>query len=148
MLNKAKAMIDEANLPYEMRHKLFQEDVMTVTKLDGLVIVIINKDDKTRCENFGNSVPKFVKHFRTWGEAEVVKKSSKNQKKLLDKVKTFMFVGDADQHHGYCYRIHDLNVPHIYLTRYVMWIKRIYYPNETQNNTNNEVDIIHVDMPL
>ena len=47
MLNKAKVMMVDANLPYEMRHALFQEAIMTATELYGRVIFIIYKEAKT-----------------------------------------------------------------------------------------------------
>ena len=55
-------MVD-ANVPYLMRYKLFQEAVKTATKLDGLVVIELNKVKKTRYEHFGYSIPKFVKYL-------------------------------------------------------------------------------------
>ena len=72
-LNKSKAMMVDTNLPYKMRCKLFQEAIMMATKINGLSIVIINKEANTRYEHFGNVIPKFVKHLRIWSEARVVK---------------------------------------------------------------------------
>ena len=51
MLNNAKAMMVDSNLPYEMRYALFQEEIMTAAELYGIVIFIICEEAKTRYEH-------------------------------------------------------------------------------------------------
>ena len=118
LLNQAKALMIEANIPYLIRYKIIQEAAVMVTKLDGLIID--PGETKTRYERFGLKLPKFVNHMRTWGEAGVVKTSSKTSAKLKDKGITCAFTGYADDHAGDCYRMWDPVEHQIYITRDVI----------------------------
>jgi hypothetical protein len=46
---------------------------MTMTKLDWLKLITINKVKKTRIEHYGLSLPKFTQYLCTWGEAGIIK---------------------------------------------------------------------------
>jgi len=139
ILNKARAMMIDANIPYLQRYKIIQEAIITATKLDGLVTVNDGKECKTRYELFGLAVPSFVKYLRTWGEAGVVKVHTKTSPKLKNKGVTCIFVGYADNHAGDCYRMWEPIKHFIYITRDVLWLKRMYYPSS--NKPSNEPPI-------
>ena len=119
-------MID-ANVPYLTRYKIVHEAISTATKLDGLVIVSINGKKATRYEHFGLPIPKFVEFLRTWGEAGVVKTKTKTATKLTSKGSSCMFVRYADNHAGDCYRMWEPERNYIYITRDVLWLKRMYF---------------------
>ena len=65
MLNKARAMLAAARVPYDRRYQIAGEAIITATKLDGLVVIKVNGTVKTRYEHFGYQLPRFVKHMRT-----------------------------------------------------------------------------------
>ena len=144
MLNKAQAMMIDANVPYLRRYKIVQEAVLTATKLDGLIVVHVNGKEATRYEQFGLPVPKFVNHMRTWGEAGVVKTKSKPSSKLTNKGSSCMFVGYADNHSGNCYRMWEPMGNYIYVTRDVLWLKRMFFNKVNETNENN---VNHVELP-
>jgi hypothetical protein len=47
---------------------------VTATALDNLIPVTWNGEIKTRYEHAGHNNPTFVKHLRTFSEAEIVRK--------------------------------------------------------------------------
>ena len=133
VLNKSKTLLIDSNVPYLLRYKIFQEAVLTATKLDGLVTATINNGHKTRYELFGMRNSSFVNHLRTWGEAEVIKISTKTTPKLKNKGVTCAFVGHVDSHAADCYRMWDPEGHYIYVTRGVIWLKRMYFPKSEEN---------------
>jgi hypothetical protein len=70
LINRGRAMMHRANIPKDIRYKVFPRVFETATLLDGLVICTIDGVTKTRAEHFGQPVvvvPKFANHLRTWG---------------------------------------------------------------------------------
>jgi len=137
ILNKGRALMIEANVPYLTRYKIVQEALLTATKLDGLVVD--KNENKTRYEVFGLGIPKFAKHLRTWGEAGVVKVHEKMNPKLSNKGLTCAFVGYADNHEGDCYRMWDPKQHYIYITRDIIWLKRMYFPQPPEPPSYEQV---------
>ena len=70
LYGRGRAMMQSANIPIEMRYKLFREVFHHATKLDNLVVTTINGKTATRYEHFGEELPKFVKNMKTWGGQE------------------------------------------------------------------------------
>ena len=136
VLNKARALLIDANVPYLLRYKIIQEAVLTATKLDGLVTTYVDNKSQTRYELFGMKNPSFVNHLRTWGEAGVVKISSKTSPKLKNKGVTCAFVGHADNHAADCYRMWDPVGHYVYVTRDMIWLKRMYFPKTEEDAIN------------
>jgi hypothetical protein len=46
---------------------------MTMTKLDWLKLITINKVKKIRIEHYELPLPKFTQYLCTWGEAGIIK---------------------------------------------------------------------------
>ena len=69
--------------------------------------------------------------MRTWGEAVTVKMKSSTSPKLKDKGVTCLFARCAEDHDRDCYRMWDPLRHYVYVTRDVVWLKRIHF---TQNN--------------
>ena len=92
-------MIDE-NVPCLIRYKIMQEAIITVTKLDGLVIITIKGKEATRYEHFGLPLTKFTCCMRTWNDTGIVKTKPPNAPKITNKGSSCMFVGCADDHNG------------------------------------------------
>jgi hypothetical protein len=70
LMAKARAAVHAAEVPRNRRLEFFPEVIMTMTKLDWLTLITLNKVKKTRIEHYGLPVPNFTKYLRTWGEAE------------------------------------------------------------------------------
>jgi hypothetical protein len=76
---------------------------MTMTKLDWLKLITINKVKKTRIEYYGLPLTNFTQYLRTWVEAKIIKTSKDG--KIGDRRVTGMFVGYTSNHKGACYRM-------------------------------------------
>jgi hypothetical protein len=70
---KVRAAMHAAKVPRNRRLEFFPEVIMTMTKLDWLKLITINKVIKTRIEHFDLPLPKFTKYLHTWGEAGIIK---------------------------------------------------------------------------
>ena len=103
--NRGRALMHRANVPYEMKFKLWKEAFRTATLLDGLTVCEIDGKKATRYEHWCGRNPAFAKHLRTWGEVGTVKVKTKTSPKLADKGKHCVFVGYAESHDGDCYRM-------------------------------------------
>ena len=86
-------MMNAANVPLPKRYILFREALHTATLLDGLRLVTLNGKTATRFEHWGDQIPRFAYHLRTWGEAGVVKLKQVGTPKLEDRGRLCMFVG-------------------------------------------------------
>jgi hypothetical protein len=93
-----------ANVPFAMRFKIWKEAVKTATLLDGLLVIQVGGQLKTRFEHAFGSNPKFANHLRTWGEAGTVKTKITATSKIADRGVQCMFIGYALDHDGDCYR--------------------------------------------
>ncbi len=69
---------------------------MTMTKLDWLKLIQINKVKKTRMDHYGLPLPKFTQYLRTWGEAGIIKTGKDG--KTGDQGVTGMFMGSTSNH--------------------------------------------------
>ena len=72
-LAKARAAMHAAEVPRNRRFEIFPEVIMTMTKLDWLQLITVNKVKKTRIEHYGLPLANFTKYLRTWGEAGIIK---------------------------------------------------------------------------
>ena len=70
---KMRAMLSAAQVLRDERYNLWGEIIMTVTALDNLIPVTLNGVTKTRYEHAGRIIPEFVRYFRTFGKAGIVK---------------------------------------------------------------------------
>ena len=135
--NKGRALMHHANIPIELRYKLFREALMTATLLDGLAVITLNEVKAPRFMHYYGHMPKWVKHLRTWGEAGTVTIKSKMQPKLKDRGVQCMFVGYSMDHDGDVYRMFNPATSRIVTTRDVIWMRRMYYakPKVTADTT-------------
>jgi hypothetical protein len=65
IINKARAMMASANIPVEVRFKLWKEAIQMATDPDGLILRNIEGNTKTRSEHAYGSNPKFGTHLWT-----------------------------------------------------------------------------------
>eukprot|EP00957_Ditylum_brightwellii_P142225 10835610-Ditylum_brightwellii.AAC.1 len=83
----------QANIPVEMKYKVFLKAFMTAMLLNGLVVVEINDDKKICFEHLSWKLPKFVAHLRPWDEAGTIKTHKKTRPKISNRELTCMVVG-------------------------------------------------------
>jgi hypothetical protein len=77
LANRGRALMYHANLPMEIRYKLFKEAFQTATLLDALVVVEIEGEKKSRVEHWSGKKPEYAQNLRTWGEAGTVKSTKR-----------------------------------------------------------------------
>jgi hypothetical protein len=133
LINRGRAMMHHANIPKDIRYKVFPKVFETVTLLDSLVVCTIDGVTKTRAVHFGNTIPKFASHLRTWGEAGTVTIRHKMQPKIEDCRITCVFVGYAVNHEGDCYLMWNPTTMRVFTTRDVIWLNRFYYSKVLQD---------------
>jgi hypothetical protein len=127
LTNRGRAMMHKANIPMEVRPKVWTEAFKTATLLDGLIPIEIDGKIATRYVHWCGKNPDFAKHLRTWGEAGTVKTKTAKTPKLMDSGVQCMFVGYALDHSGDCYRMWDPVTKRVHETRDVIWLKRLFY---------------------
>jgi hypothetical protein len=114
---------------------------MTMTKLDWLKLITINKVNKTRVEHYGLPLPIFTKYLHTWGEVGIIKTGKDG--KIGDQGVTSLFVGYASNHKGNCYRMSNPNTNKISKTHDVVFLKSMFFgtptkPARKKPSTDNE----------
>jgi hypothetical protein len=105
LANKGRAMMAAANIPMQIRYKIYREALKTATVLDGLMVVEIDGMTASRYKHFFGENPKFSNFLRTWGEAGTVTIKGKMHPKVADRGIQCMFTGYANDHTGDCYRM-------------------------------------------
>jgi hypothetical protein len=84
-MNKGRAIMVAANIPMELRYKIYKEAFKMAMLLDGLMIVEINGVKTTRYKHFFGENPNFSNCLRTWwGEARTVTLKGKMHPKVAD----------------------------------------------------------------
>ena len=127
MANRARAMLNRANIPAADRYDLFKYAAVTATKLDMLSMVEIDGVHAMRCLHWSGTVPKFAKHLRTWGQVGTVTLKTDSTPKPNDRGVHCMFVGYSLMHDGDCYQMKNIDTSRVYDTRDVVWLQRMYH---------------------
>ena len=94
LFDKARAMLNTAGFPLEMRQKFWAEAALTATKLENMMVH--KTDEKCPHELFWDRKPEYWKFLRTFGEMGVVKIHTKIRGKMENRGKTCIFVGYAE----------------------------------------------------
>ena len=141
LANKARAAMHQANLPMEMRFRLFGEIFTTITLLDGLTIIEVDGLKQSRYEHVFKKKPKFVKYLRTIGEAGTVKITSDTTPKLQDRGIHCIFVGYSLNHPEGCYRMYDPATHRVRQSHDVVWLHRMFYEKRNNNAELNTKDV-------
>jgi hypothetical protein len=130
LASKARAAMHAAEVPRNRRIEFFSEVIMTMTTLDWLKLITVNKVKKTRIEHYGLPLPNFTRYLRTWGEAGIIKTGK--DRKIRDRGVTGMFVGYASNHEGNCYRMWNPKTKKIYETRDIVFLERMFFGTPTK----------------
>jgi hypothetical protein len=125
--NRARALMVQANIPYEVRYRLFRKAYKTAALLDGFTVIEIQGKADTRYVHWCGENPKFTNHLHVWGEAGTVKIKSDKTPKLADRGVQCVFVGYALGHSGDTYRMWNPDTDRVHQTRDVIWLQQMYY---------------------
>ena len=95
LFDKARAMLNTAGFPLEMKQKFWAEAASTATKLENLMVH--KTDEKCPHELFWDRKPEYWKFLRTFGEMGVVKIHTKIRGKWKIEEK-LVFLLDIQKH--------------------------------------------------
>jgi hypothetical protein len=130
LASKARAAMHAAEVPRNRRFEFFLELIMTMTKLDWLKLITVNKVKNTRIEHYDLPLFNFTRYLHTWGEAGIIKTGKDG--KIGDWGVTGMFVGYTSNHKGNCYRMWNPNTKKISKTHDIVLLKRIFFGTPTK----------------
>jgi hypothetical protein len=105
LANYGRALMARANLPLNIRYKVFTKAFKTATLLDGLTVIKIGNQEAIRYEHWCGKNPEFSEHLRTWGEVGTVKIKTNATPKIGDRGIQCMFVGYSLNHTADCYEM-------------------------------------------
>ena len=71
-------------------------------------------------------MPDYAKYFRTIGEMVVVRSITTVKSKIEDQRKTFMLLGYSKIHTGGTYRMSNIRIKCIILSRDIIWFNKTY----------------------
>ena len=132
--NRGRALMARANVPTDIRTKVWTAAFMTATLLDGLMSIEIDGVINSRYEHWCGMNPKFAKYLRLWGEAGTVKTKTTTTPKVKDRGVPCMMIGYALEHPGDTYRMWNPDTNGVYQSRHVIWMKRMYYQKKILSN--------------
>jgi hypothetical protein len=130
LANYGRALMARANVPLNIRYKVFTKAFKTATLLDGLTVIKIGNKEATRYEHWCGKNPDFCEYLRTWGEVGTVKIKTNSTPKIGDRGIQCMFVGYSLDHTADCYEMWDPATSRVHQTRDVIWLNRMYYNRE------------------
>jgi hypothetical protein len=83
------ALMARANVPLNIRYKVFTKAFKTATLLNGLTVIKIGNQEATRrCDHWCGKNPEFSEYLRTWGEVGTVKIKTNATPKIGDRKKS------------------------------------------------------------
>jgi hypothetical protein len=104
-----------------------------ITDLKNLQPIELEGVMKSRVEHFNGVLPNWTSSLRDFGEAGTVKTRTGMTPKLDDRGVICMFVGYAKDHPKETYLMLDLNTRMVKTTRDVIFLGRMYFPDEDQD---------------
>jgi hypothetical protein len=85
LANYGRALMARANVPLNIRYKVFTKAFQTATLLDGLTVITIGNREATRYKHWCGKSPECSEHMRTWGEGGTVKIKTNATPKIGDR---------------------------------------------------------------
>ena len=98
--NRTRACLAFAHVPDSIKYLILRECITQVTNVSNLQLLTINGNKGTYYEHFYHSVLKYAPHLHVFGEAAVTHMKKTNSKKMDNRGKLMMFVGNSPQHAG------------------------------------------------
>jgi hypothetical protein len=126
--NRGRAMMARANVPEDIRCKVWTASFKTATLLDGLLPIEIGGVTASRHVHWCGKNPGFAKHLRTWGEAGTVKTKTDAAPKVKDRGIPSVFVGHTLDHpEDHACGMWNPKTGGVHQTRDAIWMKRMFY---------------------
>jgi hypothetical protein len=125
--NKGRTLMSAANIPMNVRYKVWVKAFQHATDLDGLIIVDVNGKTASRYEHWTGQLPKWIGQLRTWGESGTVKIKTDTTPKIADRGIQCVFVGYSKDHDGDCFEMWYPKTNRIYTSQDVIWLNRMHY---------------------
>jgi hypothetical protein len=124
---RGRALMSRANSPKKYRYRMFWLATETACVLDWLTVVTIDGVMAMKIKHFSNSIPAFVKHLQTFGEAGVVTIVGTIKKKVDMRGLLCLMGGYCTDRAGDCYKMYDPINNNVYFTRDVLWLNKMYF---------------------
>ena len=90
--------------------------------------VNIDGKEARKYVHFCGHNPAFAKHLQIWGEAGTVTYKNKTTSNLADHEIQCIFVGYATDHTRDTYKMWNPKTNQYYITKDIIWLKRMYFP--------------------
>ena len=128
--NRTRACMAFAHVPDEVKQFVIRECITQVTNTSNLELLKIKGETIYRYEAFFGVVPAFARHLHVFGEACIVHNKTTTTKKLDNRGKVMMFVGNSPQHAGNVCRAYDDDTKRVVVSRDAKFINRMYYRSD------------------
>ena len=126
LLGRARAMLIQAGIESKYKGEFWCEVISKATKFDNIMV----RPERTKPPHtlFYGKNAKYTRSLRTCGEMAVIAihEGKKMRSKLVDRGKTCMFVGYAEDHTKDVYRFMNIHTRRIIISRDVRWLNIIW----------------------
>ena len=126
LMGEARAMLIQAWIDSKGNGEFWCEVISTATKLDNIMV----RPERAKPPHtlFYGKDAKYMKYMRAFGEMAVVAvyEGKKMRSRLVYRGKTCMFVGYAEDHSGNVYRLLNIHMKRIIMSRDVRWLNIIW----------------------
>ena len=123
--NRTRACLALAHIPDTMKHYVIRECITQVTNTSNLELITIQERKVCRYEAFYGVVPAYAHHLHVFGEACVVHNKSIATKKMENRGKVMMFVGNSPQHAGNVCRAFGADTCRVIATRDAKFLDKL-----------------------
>ena len=123
--NRTRACLDFAHIPAPIKRLLIRECITQVTHAVNLRLHEANGVTATSYEHFFDTAPLYAPHLHVFGEAAVVHTKTVASKKMDNRGKLMMFVGNSPQHFGNVCRLFDADTTRVVVSRDVKFVDKL-----------------------
>jgi hypothetical protein len=122
--------MSRANSPKKYRYRIFWLATETACVLDWLTVVTVDGVMAVKIKKNSNSIPAFVNHLQTFGEASVVTIVGTIKKKVGMRGLLCLMRAYCTDRAGDCYKMYSPINNKVYFTRDVLWLNKMYFDKE------------------
>jgi hypothetical protein len=126
IFGKTRAMLNAAQLPTNLRNKLWAQCASTASKLEN--VLSSTGEDLSASEKFYGTNPVWVKAMHSFGEICIVSddQNKKIRSKLADRGIPCLFIGYPENHAADVFQFLKLDNEHMILSRNVIWLNKTF----------------------
>ena len=134
LAGKARAIMNDANIPIEYRAALAILAIEFATVVDGLTAIDVEGKKMTRDQLVFGANNKWVNNMHTFGEAVVVAEGKDS--KTGNRGTEMMFVGYPSNRSSDTFKLWNQNTNRVVTSRDVIWLKKMYFAPSTDDDTD------------